>query len=583
VTSTCKSIGKTTENSLMDVAHTLATPLGGSDALAHECVGQNFFAVDKSLQDLLPMYMPAELHSHMLPHFERLGELAGGRLDALARTAENHPPVLHPRDRFGRDHEWIEYHPAYHEMERYAFSEFGLQAMTHRAGVLGWNAPVDPIAKYVFQYLFVQAEFGLMCPVSVSDTSAFMLQRYGDEALKAQFLPGMLSQDMSTLLRGTQFMTEKAAGSDVGRIESEAIQQGGEWRVYGEKWFCSHADADVAMMLSRPQGAGSGTGGLGLFLLPRHLENGERNRYRIVRLKDKMGTRSMASGEIRLEGARVYPVGDLSRGLKQMMEQVNLSRLSHGVRAASMMRRCLNEARASAFSRQAFGRHIGELPLAERELTRMTVRTEQALSMVLYTASLMDSAGASCAHGDLLRILTPMVKYGACRDNIEVATAAMEMRGGNGYIEDWVNSRLVRDAHVGVLWEGTSNINSLDIVQRAVGRVGADAALGEAMDARLGSAQIAAPLRERVGRALGNALDFARRVAEDPAHEKLSRRAARLLYDATSTALLAAEGAELAAKGQPDTRSALADWLLRAGLEPRDPYALDGAQFGSGD
>ena len=556
----------------------------GSEALARECAGQNFFAIDQSLQDLLALYMPDGLRTHMWPHFDRLGKLAGGHLDELARTAENHAPVLHPRDRFGRDREWIEYHPAYREMERYFFGEFGMHAMSHRPGVLGWDRePVPAIAKYTFQYLFVQAEFGLMCPVSVSDTSAFMLNTFGDEALKRKFLPGMLSQDMDTLLRGTQFMTEKAAGSDVGRIESEAVLENGVWRVYGEKWFCSHADADVAMMLSRPQGAGAGTRGLAVFLLPRRLENGERNRYRIVRLKDKMGTRSMASGEIRLEGALVHPVGDLSRGLKQMMEQVNLSRLSHGVRAASMMRRCLNEAYAAAFSRQAFGQHIGELPLAARELTRMRVRTEQALSTAMFTASLMDSAGASSTHPDLLRILTPLVKYGACRDNIEVATAAMEMRGGNGYIEDWVNSRLVRDAHIGVLWEGTSNINSLDVVQRAVGRVGADAALHEALDERLHNAQIAEPLKQRALMAVDNAVEFARKVAADPAHEDLSRRAARLLYDATGAALLAAEGAELAAAGRADTRSQLADWLLRATLEPRDPYALETAGFGSGD
>ena len=284
----------------MSVAMQTPDSLRGSDAIAGEAAGANFFELDASLRNLLPLYMPTALREHMWPHFERLGALAGGRLDDLARTADRHPPVLHPRDRFGRDEEWIEHHPSYHEMESIAFGEFGLQAMSHRAGVLGWSEPVPPIAKYTFQYLFVQAEFGLMCPVSVSDTAAFLLNRYGDDATKARYLPGMLSQDMGALLRGTQFMTEKAAGSDVGRVETEARMVDGEWRLYGDKWFCSHADADVAMILARPEGAPGGTRGLGMFLLPRHRPDGSRNAYRVVRLKDKLGTRSMASGEIRL-------------------------------------------------------------------------------------------------------------------------------------------------------------------------------------------------------------------------------------------------------------------------------------------
>ena len=130
----------------------------------------------------------------------------------------------------------------------------------------------------------------------------------------------------------------------------------------GDKWFCSHADADVALMLARPEGAPAGTKGLALFALPRRLKDGRRNAYRIVRLKDKLGTRSMASGEILLEGAVAYLVGDAEAGLKQMMEQVNLSRLSHGVRAAAMMRRCVNEAMVCARTRSAFGTALSTIP-----------------------------------------------------------------------------------------------------------------------------------------------------------------------------------------------------------------------------
>ena len=245
----------------------LPTDLGpwGADAIAPEARGQNFFSVDSDFQSLLKLYVDEPLREHLWPHWQRLGALAGNRLDELATTADKNSPVLHPRDRFGRDLEWIEYHPAYKEMERIAFSDYGLAAMSHRGGVFDWPDAIPPVAKYAFTYLFVQAEFSIMCPVSVSDTAAFLLKRYGSDQLKERYLGPMLSQDMDTLLRGTQFMTERAAGSDVGRIETEAVFSNGDWHLYGDKWFCSHADADVAMILARPQGAGPGTRGLGYF------------------------------------------------------------------------------------------------------------------------------------------------------------------------------------------------------------------------------------------------------------------------------------------------------------------------------
>src|SRR5437868_8169706 len=181
----------------------------------------------------------------------------------------------------------------------------------------------------------------------------------------------MLSQDLATMWKSTQFMTERSGGYDVGAIETTARHEDGEWRLFGDKWFCSHADADVALLLARPEGAPAGTKGLALFALPRRLKDGRRNTYKIVRLKDKLGTRSMASGEIRLEGAVAYLVGEQNRGLKQMMEQVNLSRLSHGVRAAAMMRRCVNEAMISARTRTAFGKTIIDYPLLRRQLLKI--------------------------------------------------------------------------------------------------------------------------------------------------------------------------------------------------------------------
>src|SRR5437762_4140332 len=285
-----------------------------------------------------------------------------------------------------------------------------------------------------------------MCPISVTDTSIHLIRKFASAELKDYLLPKMLSGDVATMWKGTQFMTERAGGSDVGVIETIARCEDGEWRLYGDKWFCSHADADVALLLARPKGAPDGTKGLALFALPRRLKDGRRNAYRIVRLKDKLGTRSMASGEILLEGAVAYLVGEAERGFKPMMEQVNLSRLSHGVRAAAMMRRCVNEAMVCARNRTAFGKTIIDYPLLRRQLLKITLPAEQSLSMFLFAADAMDRANAGSKDAaDCLSILTPLLKFRACRDNIPVATGAMEVRGGNRDIDEWVQARVVCD------------------------------------------------------------------------------------------------------------------------------------------
>jgi acyl-CoA dehydrogenase len=542
----------------------------GPDHLGLDCSGENFYAIDRGLRDLLRLYLTPDDFKRLEPHFHRLGELAGGRLDELARAADKHPPVVSPRDRFGRDEDWIDYHSSYREMEHIAFGDFQFHAMSHRAGALGMDRPLPAVAKYALQYLFVQAEFGLMCPISVTDTSIHLIRKFASTELQEYLLPKMLSGDPATMWKGTQFMTERAGGSDVGAIETTARLEEGEWRLYGDKWFCSHADADVALMLARPEGAASGTAGLALFALPRRLKDGSRNAYRIVRLKDKLGTRSMASGEILLQGAVAYLVGDAKAGLKQMMEQVNLSRLSHGVRAAAMMRRCVNEALACARTRSAFGKTIIDYPLLRRQLLKITVPAEQALSMFLFAASAMDRANAGSNEAEnILRILTPLLKFRACRDNIPVATGAMEVRGGNGYIEEWVNPRLVRDAHIGVLWEGTSNINAIDIINRAVGKSRAHIALQAALSKLLDEATaIPAAFRDRLRQTLERTLGFAERVAAEPALEENARRAASALYHITSAILMAYESAQPGADGR---RALYARAILDHRLSAQDP------------
>ena len=547
-----------------------------SDWLAPDCRGLNFFEIDESLKSLLEIYMAPDLRAHMTPHFHRLGEIAGGRLDELSMLADRHQPVLHARDHRGIDEDWIEFHPAYREMERIGYQDFGIHCMSRKPGVLGWPGRVPPIAKYVFQYLFTQSEFGLMCPISVTDTSAALIEKHGDAALKRRFLPGMLSQEEGEILKSAQFMTEKTGGSDVANIELEARLEDGVWRLHGEKWFCSCADGDVALLLARPRGAAAGTAGLGLFALPRRLDDGRRNAYRIVCLKPKLGTRSMASGEIVFEGALAHPLGEVgpgrNPGLKQMLDQVNLSRLGHGARAAGMMRRCLNEALVAARGRRVFGERVVDKPLLRRQLMKLMVPTEQALSMVLFAAVQLARAEAGDGHAQrVIRILTPLIKFRTCRDNIPVATGAMEVRGGNGFIEDWGNAKVVRDAHTGVLWEGTSNINALDITGRAIAKLGAQADLAEALEERLDDAPgLPGQFRGELSATLERAVAFAETVARE-GDEPLARQASNALYHAASAVLMGCEGARLGREGGDARRMLLARLVVNHRLAPRDP------------
>ena len=231
----------------------LTMPTNRPGLLAPDTSGMNFYRADPALTDLLRIHLPDALFRHIEPHLDRLGALAGGHLDECARLADRHVPELHQRDRFGRDVQWIEYHPAYRELERAAFGEFGIHAMSVRKGILGWPQTYPVAAKHAFTFLFNQAEFGLGCPINVTDGCAKLLSRFGDEALKARYLDGLTQTDMSKLTQGGQFMTEKEGGSDVGTLTTHAVRDGDHWRLSGEKWFCSNADAEVVMLLARPK------------------------------------------------------------------------------------------------------------------------------------------------------------------------------------------------------------------------------------------------------------------------------------------------------------------------------------------
>lgn len=539
-----------------------------------DAAGLNFFDVDPTLARALRRRLGPDVFAHVEPILREAGAVAGGELDRLAREAERNPPRLVTFTARGERVDEVEYHPAYRAMERIAFGRFALAAMSHRP-VLGFTAPAPHAFKYALSYVLVQSEFGVFCPVNMTDSLARVLRLFGDERQRRVHLARLTETDVERLHQGAMFLTEKSGGSDVGASATVARRVDGGWELWGEKWFCSNVSADLILTLARPEGAPPGTKGLGLFLVPKRLPDGTRNRYRIERLKDKLGTRDMATGEVTYAGAVAEQVGELARGFVQMMEMVNASRLSNAMRAAALTRRAYLEALVTARGRMAFGAPLADLPLMRETLVELLLDSESALVAVLHAGAVFDRADAGDTEARrLLRVLTPLAKFSLCKRARWSTGEAMEVRGGNGYIEEWVNPRLLRDAHLGSIWEGSSNVIALDVL-RAIEREQADGALFADIAARL--AHLRDPLVRRAGVLAGGALAGLRalvarlRAAERPEQEaamgRLCERLARLW---AASLLLEEADAEAVAAAGGSYRSLVvaAEYLRRRLLRP---------------
>ena len=425
----------------------------------------NFADRDPALRPLLDRLLSTSDRQRIEPVLAEIGELAAGELDQLAATADANPPRLRQYSPSGERIDEVDHHPAYQQMLELAFGRFGLAAMSHRPGVLGWPKRVPHVVKYALSYVFVQAEFGLACPLSMTDSAARVLRVFDPDRFAGE-IDALTATDMGALATGAMFMTETQGGTDVGQTATEATDRGTHWTLSGHKWFASNVSADIVLTLARVPGQGEGTRGLGMFLVPRVRPDGTRNSYRIDRLKDKLGSRSMASGEVTLEDAYALPVGELANGFLQMAEMVNVSRLSNAMRAAALMRRAVHESVEHTRVRIVFGRPLFDQPLMRATLLPMILDSEAALGLVLESAAQLDVADAGdAAARRLVRVLTPLAKYTVCKQARRVTGEAMEVRGGNGYIEDWVNPRLLRDAHLGSIWEGSSNVIALDVLR----------------------------------------------------------------------------------------------------------------------
>src|SRR6266516_3087339 len=259
--------------------------------------GINFYSADPDLSFLLRRHLSSEDNQWAQKILIEMGAVASQKMDGLAEVANRQGPVLVQYDKIGQRVDEVSFHPAYHELERIAYQDFAIAACTHLDGALGWPGRMPQRVKFALSYLGMQAESGVFCPVSMTDTLTHVLERYANEPLQRRFLPALTTTSMVELQQAAMFLTEKQDGSDVGQTTTVARPRSvnahytlqPEWELWGDKWFCSNVSADLILTLARPEGAPAGTRGLGLFLVPRMLDDGARNSYTINRLKDKLG------------------------------------------------------------------------------------------------------------------------------------------------------------------------------------------------------------------------------------------------------------------------------------------------------
>lgn len=452
---------------------------------------------DLCLQQLLQRYLSFPALEWAIPRLEVMGEAAAEMLEPLSDLANKNPPRLHPRDRFGNRIDSLEFHPAYRELQRFAYSQ-GMISHYYDPQVREQVGVGLEAIKFAQGYLFAQAEQGLYCPICMTDGSAYLIENYGSQDQQQRFLPQLTSNRLEALWEGAMFLTEKAGGSDVGASQTLARPDGPGYRLFGEKWFCSNAGAEVAMVLARPQHAPPGTAGLGLFVMRRHQDNGELNSLSLHRLKDKLGTRSMPTGEYTLEGSWAESIGDLSRGFLQMTDMLNLSRLYNATASTAIMRRVTSEAIRYASVRKSFGRVLLSNPMIQQALVDSILDQEAALHLLFHLYDCRARARLAQALPEQLqqlRVLTPLAKLVTGRQAVRAASEAIELHGGNGYIEDWPLARFFRDAQVLPIWEGTTNILALDTL-RCIRKEGCQEALLHFVETESGQGELKKAGRE---------------------------------------------------------------------------------------
>jgi putative acyl-CoA dehydrogenase len=424
----------------------------------------NQYDDDALLRDYLRWRLPAKMHAEVEPDLRRLGHRAATDILSLGESAEASPPRHVPYDAWGRRVDRIETSDAWRELDRIAATEGIVATAYERAH--GAHSRIHQFARL---YLYAPSSALYSCPLAMTDGAARFLEVHGDESVRPVFAH-LTSRDPNEFWTSGQWMTERTGGSDVGTTSTVArCKEGDTYSLYGAKWFTSATTSQVAMTLARIEGAAAGSHGLSVFLIKlRDDDDGQLRNIRIERLKDKLGTRALPTAELVLEGTPAQLVGGTGDGIRKIATLFNITRVYNAVAAVAGMRRAIALASDYARRRRAFGKLLIDHPLHVETLADMQLELRAGFLLAFRVVELLgkDECGAATkSESRLLRFLIPVAKLYTAKQAIAVASEALEAFGGAGYLEDTGIPRLPRDAQVLSIWEGTTNVLSLDALR----------------------------------------------------------------------------------------------------------------------
>jgi alkylation response protein AidB-like acyl-CoA dehydrogenase len=438
----------------------------------------NQYRDDPLLAGWLRRVLPADLLAALAPELDELGALAGGDLYRLQLADRLNEPKLVQWDPWGNRIDQLEVTPLWREAERLTVRH-GIVATAYERG-LGRHARIAQFAKV---FLFHPSTDVYSCPLAMTDGAARTLIESGNARLIAHAVPRLISRDPATFWTSGQWMTETAGGSDVGRSQTRAVEQDGAWRLYGRKWFTSAVTSQMALTLGRPEGNPSGGKGLAMFYVEVRDAEGRLNDIRVDRLKDKLGTRKVPTAELMLEGTRAELVGQPVNGTRAIEPMLGVTRMWNSVCAVAFMRRGLALARSYAERREAFGAPLIRQPLHADTLAMLEAETWGAFLLTFMLVELAGRAEAGEADEQqraLLRLVTPLAKLATGKQAVAAVSEVVESFGGAGYVEDTGLPQLLRDTQVLPIWEGTTNVLSLDALLRSDLHSGLAALMGRA-------------------------------------------------------------------------------------------------------
>ncbi len=519
----------------------------------------NQFQSDRVLRSYVRRVFPADQRESVERALDHMGGLAGGELFQLQQADRLNEPRLMAWDAWGNRRDEIELTPLWRRCAALA-AEHGLVATAYERKY----GELSRAMQFALVYLFDASSDVYTCPLAMTDGAAATLSHHGGPTSE-RALPRLLSRDPAQMWTSGQWMTERTGGSDVGLTETVAkpMDDGsGRFRLYGTKWFTSATTAQMALTLARPEGNPPGGRGLALFFLEVRDRDGRMNGISINRLKDKLGTRKVPTAELTLDGAIATPVVGLSDGIRNITPMLNVTRTWNAVGALAGMRRGIALARDYAKKRVQFGAPLADKPLHTDTLAGMQAEFEAAFQLTFRVIELLgklETGSASEREKAALRLYTPLMKLTTGKQGVAVTSEALECFGGAGYVEDTGLPRLLRDAQVLSIWEGTTNVLSLDAL-RAIAKEGALAPfLAELAEAAKDPhPELAAAAARAVAAAEHAATWLTETMARAPQEiERGARRFALTLGRAAELALLVRH-ASWSAEHEGDRRSLLA-------------------------